>query len=206
MPPQASDKKKRELVEYLRGFSTEVLFTQKEFEKSCPVKVPTQQLKEMLDGVMCEYPLLLDVAKCGSLNVYYMYPAETQRRVVALALATEARVAQAREDIAGMQRQLAEAIAQRGEFRGKAKVLQKHAELHKKHTALVKQLQALQRDDTNWSAERLARERDRAASMRGNLETLADDIDTLVSYLSGKYLVDRATLRRELEVPEQWKG
>ena len=205
MAPQVSDKKKKELVDYLCTFTSEHIFTQKEFEKSCPVKVPTQQMKEMLDGVMCEYPLLLDVAKCGALNVYYMYPSETRRRVIAQGLALEERSERTTRDIAEMKRRLSVEQAMRKEYRGKKEALVLHSTLQKQHATLTKKLRALQADDTNWSGERIAQEKVRLSALSASLETLTDDIEALVSYLCNKFLIEQNVLRQELEIPSEWK-
>jgi len=205
MVPQASDKKKQQLVEYLQTFTQENIFTQKEFEKKCPVKAPSQQLKEMLDGVMCEYPLLLDTCKCGIINVYYMYPQETQRHIIKQCLTIESKMTQSGTRIQKMKQDLENESEQRTNFKGRDSLLERRTQLYKEKMTLSKEIGLLERHNLCWSTERIQSETQRATSMRQELESLTDGIEILADYLCSRFNIDQYALRQELEIPLEFK-
>ncbi|SMN18511.1 similar to Saccharomyces cerevisiae YGL183C MND1 Protein required for recombination and meiotic nuclear division [Maudiozyma saulgeensis] len=205
MAPQASDKKKQQLVEYLQTFTQENIFTQKEFEKKCPVKAPSQQMKEMLDGVMCEYPLLLDTCKCGIINVYYMYPQETQRQIIKQCLAVESKMIRSNAHIEDMKRELLNESEQRINFKGRDNLLERRTQLQKQKITLSKEICLLERHNLCWSAERIQSETQRVTAMRQELESLTDGIEILADYLCSRFNIDQYALRQELEIPLEFK-
>lgn len=205
MPPQASDKKREQLVTYLQSFTTEQIFIQKEFEKKCPVKAPSQQLKEMLDAIICEYPLLLDICKCGIINVYFMYPEETQRNIIKQCLVIESKLNNSTSKINEYKEQIVVETGLRKHFKGRENLIEKRAELLKQRSDFSKQLSKMEKENLCWSNARIQMENDRIKSLKLELDSLTDGIEILMDYLCSKFNIDQYALRQELEIPLEFK-
>ena len=205
MPPQASDKKREQLVTYLQSFTNEQIFIQKEFEKKCPVKAPSQQLKEMLDMIICEYPLLLDVCKCGIINVYFMYPEETKRNIIKQCLVVEDKLNSSIGKIKEYKEQIVVATELRRNFKGRDTLIEKRLNLLKQRNDLTKQLSRTEKENLCWSNDKIQIENDRIKSLKLELESLTDGIEILMDYLSSKFNIDQYALRQELEIPLEFK-
>lgn len=205
MAPQASDKKREQLVTYLQSFTTEQIFIQKEFEKKCPVKCPSQQLKEMLDTIICEYPLLLDICKCGIINVYFMYPEETKRNVIKQCLEIESRLNKTTLRINDFKEQIIKESQLRKDFKGRDDLIEKRSTLLKQRTDLSKKLSKMEKENLCWSNDRLQMENNRIKSLKIELETITDAIEILMDYLCSKFGIDQYALRQELDIPLEFK-
>lgn len=205
MPQQPSDKKQKQLIEYLQTFQEETIFTQKDFEKKCPIKAPSQVLKEMLDSVMCDYPFLLDLCKCGIINVYYIYPNETKRHIIRECSNLEAKIVKTEEEILCMKKSLEMAQRERKQFKGKNELMVEHSKLIKDKNGLGSQILKLEKGKLYWDSDKKKFEKDNIINLRKNLEIITENIDILLNFLSKKYNIDEQVLKKELEIPLEFK-
>lgn len=161
------------------------------------------QFKELLDYLVMEGKL--EVAKCGSINVYYLY--------ISISIERD------REEFARLQRgnvEGKEALAKvRIEYESMLKThkpgekrddnLQRYRLLVREVDKWSRQLHKCQNDSNHWDDRKVQFKLNEIEKYKKNLSLHADNIENLISYISKEYSVPDTQIREEFDIPDEFK-
>lgn len=209
MAPAQSDKKKLQVVAYLQHFQTATFFTQKEFDKKCPVKLMSNVMKSTLDLIMADYPYLLDQIKCGILNIYYIYPMCNLRNIIRESDKLTSAIGSTTAEILDYKERIKVEEESRVDFPGKKELLEQHKNLKLENLRIDAELSKFMKNHCSGSNGTNDNGDGPVASTWEDLHfalgVITNNIELLVDYLCRNMQIESSDLRRELEIPLEFK-
>lgn len=209
MAPPQSDKKKLQVVAYLQHFQTATFFTQKELDKKCPVKLMSNVMKSTLDLIMADYPYLLDQIKCGILNIYFIYPMCNLRNIIKESDKLISAIKATTAEILDYKDRIKVEEESRVDFPGKKELLEEHKNLKLENLRLDAELSKFKKNHRSGSngTNKYGGGPDASTweDLHSVLNVITNNIELLVDYLCKNMQIESSELRRELEIPVEFK-
>lgn len=191
-------------LEWLYTQSSPVILTLKEFEKKYKkVKAMTSaQFKELIDYLVMEG--VLEVTKCGSINVYYLYINLHMMREHSLYWKLCYGNHQLKQEVGEAKKQQEQLIVSHKPGKSRDEYLLKYKSLMKEMNVLETELNVLTTQVNEWNGEEIQRSLDNIENAKVQLSKHADNIENLIVYISKEYNVTDEDIRREFEIPEEF--
>ena len=200
-----SDKIIVQCLEWLYNQPSPVIFTLKEFEKRYKrVKSMTSvQFKELLDYLIMEGKL--EVAKCGSINVYYLYISVSIERHREEYARLQSGNIEGKEALAKDRNEYESISKTHGPGEERYENLQRYRQLVREGDKWSKQLYKAQNDSNHWDDRKVQFKLNEIEKYKKNLSLHADNIENLIAYISKEYTVPDTQIREEFDIPDEFK-
>lgn len=192
-------------LEWLYNQPSPIIFTLKEFEKRYKkVKSMTSaQFKELLDYLIMEDKL--NVVKCGSINVYYLYVNVTLEKDKLEFTTLQMGNNMAREELGKVRIQYEKLLKTHSQNTERDELLQKYKSLIREVERSKRQLIKLENESTHWDEAKVQIKLEQIEQYKDKLSLHADNIENLIDYISKEYMVRDTQIREEFNVPDEFK-
>ncbi|CCF57292.1 hypothetical protein KAFR_0C02990 [Kazachstania africana CBS 2517] len=203
MAGKDNDKKTAQIIKYLEGLPS-TYFTQKEFEKKCPIKLQSSVMKQILDEIVCEYEkYLIGVIKCGNLNIYYIYRNFNRLNIKEEIDKSNKKVIDIRESIDANKKKLLLYQKERKAFKEKEKLVKNYHDFSKLHKSLSNQIINLQKIklENLENLKLVDDKRDRIENLKKLIHQYNDNIELILDHIARKYNIPNTKLHDELNIP-----
>lgn len=187
----------------------------KELEKLIPKKcagVSPMLVKDLVQQMIDEDGLI-NVEKCGNINVYWCFKNQiTQKVYDSLERLKQQKEAKENETLQLLAQLKATRESERceqfeaadGQPKERATELQHNQQLEEEIKRLQSEYSKLSQG--RWDKQKIAAKKEALARDLQKLDTMADNIDLVVDFFRAKYGIDPKAIRQELEIPEEFSA
>ncbi|CCE64249.1 hypothetical protein TPHA_0H00390 [Tetrapisispora phaffii CBS 4417] len=205
------DEKKQSILNFFQNEYS--FYTIKELEKLIPKKCPSissMVVKELLQAMIDEDGLI-SVEKCGNINVYWCFKNQINQKIYENCTRLQKDIEEKTIVVSDLELRVASTVKNERapNFTYDNKKYKRLVELDKLKK-LDMQCKTLQNEydslmENLWDEQTLVKKIHLLEKKNDDLNILSDNIDSIISYLVNKYLVDANDIRKEYGIQEEYK-
>ncbi|CAI4061939.1 hypothetical protein N7582_002006 [Saccharomyces uvarum] len=203
------EKKNRILAFFQESYT---FYNIKELEKSIPKKcgISPMIVKDLVQQMIDEDGVI-SVEKCGNINIYWCFKSQTLQTLYDSSETLKKKIQDTEAEIATCKQELEKTLqlGRRQKFTVGQKTYSREAllEQRKKTLEQIKKNSAnLQKiENIRWDAAKIQEKKQMVQLKKAQLEKITDNIEILVDYLYKKFFLQPEQIRKEFEIPEEFK-
>lgn len=207
------EEKKNRILKFMQDEYS--FYNMKELEKLIPKKcagVSSMLVKDLVQQMIDEDGLVC-VEKCGNINVYWCFKNQITQKVYDSCQRLQAQIVEKEREVSDLKEKfkIANDMDRSEEILGdNGTVEYSRQERLKVNHGLEEEIKRLQSEyskltQTRWNKEKIAAKLLVIQKESAKLETITDNIELIIEFLCSKYNIDSKSLRKELEIPEEFR-